>query len=138
MTSHNTFISLRGILGGLVSLLMIGASFAGDTSPDALLTQYQQAAGQKADRLRGQKFFNATAANDLSCASCHGASPAQSGKHASTGKTIAPLAPLVNPDRFSDLAKVEKWFRRNCKDVLSRECTPLEKADVVAYVKDMK
>jgi len=48
------------------------------------------------------------------------------------------LAPLVNPDRFSDSAKVEKWFRRNCKDVLSRECTPLEKADVVAYVKDMK
>jgi cytochrome c len=117
---------------------MIGASFAGDTSPDALLTQYQQAAGQKADRLRGQKFFNATAANDLNCASCHGASPTKPGKHASTGKTIAPLAPLVNPDRFSDSAKVEKWFRRNCKDVLSRECTPLEKADVVAYVKDMK
>ena len=93
MTSHYTFISLRGILAGLVSLLMIGASFAGDTSPDALLTQYQQAAGQKADRLRGQKFFNATAANDLSCASCHGASPTQPGKHASTGKTIAPLAP---------------------------------------------
>ena len=138
MTSHNTFIPLRGILVGLVSLLMIGTCSAGDTSPDALLTQYQQAAGQKADRLRGQKFFNVTAANDLSCASCHGASPAQLGKHASTGKTIAPLAPLVNPDRFSDLAKVEKWFRRNCKDVLSRECTPLEKADVVAYVKDMK
>jgi cytochrome c len=72
------------------------------------------------------------------CASCHGASPVLPGKHASTGKTIAPLAPLVNPDRFSDSAKVEKWFRRNCKDVLSRECTPLEKADVVAYVKDMK
>jgi hypothetical protein len=138
MTSQNTFISLRYILVGLVSLLMIGACFAGDTSPDVLLTQYQQAAGQKADRLRGQKFFNAKVSNDLSCASCHGTSPSHPGKHASTGKSIAPLAPLVNPERFSDTAKVEKWFRRNCKDVLNRECTPLEKADVVAYVKEIK
>jgi mono/diheme cytochrome c family protein len=138
MTSHKTCITLRSILAGLISLWMISACFAGDTSPDALLTQYQQAVSQKADRLRGQKFFNSTASNDLSCASCHGASPAQPGKHASTGKTIAAFAPLVNPDRFSDAAKVEKWFRRNCKDVLNRECTPLEKADVVAYVKDMK
>lgn len=138
MTSHITFICRRSIVAGLVSVLMCGVSFAGDTSPDALLTQYQQVAGQKADRLRGQKFFNATASNDLSCASCHGTSPAQPGKHASTGKSIAPLAPLVNPERFSDSAKVEKWFRRNCKDVLNRECTPLEKADVVAYVKEIK
>ena len=138
MTSHKSFISLRSILAGLISLWMISTCFAGDTSTDALLTQYQQAAGQKADRLRGQKYFNATAANDLSCASCHGASPVLAGKHASTGKTIAPLAPTVNPERFSDSAKVEKWFRRNCKDVLNRECTPLEKADVVAYLKDLK
>lgn len=138
MTSRNTFISLRGILVGLVSLLMNGASRAGDTAPDALLTQYQQAAGQKADRLRRQKFFNSTAANDLSCASCHGVSPVLAGKHAGTGKIIAPLAPMVNPERFSDSAKVEKWFRRNCKDVLNRECTPLEKADVLAYLKDLK
>jgi hypothetical protein len=138
MTSHNTFINWRALLVSCASLLMIGTGFARDTSPDALIAQYQQAASQKADRLRGQKFFNTSAANDLSCASCHGASPTQPGKHASTGKTIAPLAPMVNPDRFSDSAKVEKWFRRNCKDVLSRECTPLEKGDVVAYVKDMK
>ncbi len=138
MTSHRSLLSLRSILVGLISVWLIGPSFAGDTTPDALLTQYQQAAGQKADRLRGQKFFNATSSNDLSCASCHGTSPAQPGKHASTGKSIAPLAPLVNPERFSDSAKVEKWFRRNCKDVLNRECTPLEKADVVAYVKEIK
>ena len=138
MTSHRSLLSLRSILVGLISLWLIGPSFAGDTTPDALLMQYQQAAGQKADRLRGQKFFNATASNDLSCASCHGTSPAQPGKHASTGKSIAPLSPLVNPERFSDSAKVEKWFRRNCKDVLNRECTPLEKADVIAYAKEIK
>ena len=138
MTSSISFLFVRRVLLALGALCFIGSSQAGDTQPDALLSQYQQAAGQKADRLRGQKFFNATAANDLSCASCHGVSPVLPGKHASTGKTIAPLAPMVNPERFSDSAKVEKWFRRNCKDVLNRECTPLEKADVVAYLKDLK
>ncbi|MEY2947786.1 MAG: Cytochrome c-type protein precursor [Pseudomonadota bacterium] len=138
MTSTPTFSSLRSLWAVLGAVFWVGSALAGDTNPDALLTQYQQAASQKADRARGQKFFNASAANDLSCASCHGASPMQAGKHASTGKTIAPLAPLVNPDRFSDSAKVEKWFRRNCKDVLSRECTALEKADVVSYVKELK
>lgn len=138
MTSSISFFFVCRILLALGALCFLGSSLAGDTQPDALLSQYQQAAGQKADRLRGQKFFNSTAANDLSCASCHGASPVLAGKHASTGKTIAPLAPMVNPERFSDSAKVEKWFRRNCKDVLNRECTPLEKADVVAYLKDLK
>lgn len=138
MNSKHTYFSVRSLWPVLGAWCVISAANAGDTNPDVLLTQYQQAAGQKADRARGQKFFNASAANDLSCASCHGASPVQAGKHASTGKPIAPLAPLVNPDRFSDSAKVEKWFRRNCKDVLSRECTPLEKADVLVYLKDLK
>ena len=138
MTLHNPFYFVRGNLLALCALCVYGTGFAGDTLPDALVSHYQQLAGQKADRLRGQKFFNAKAANDLSCTSCHGASPLLAGKHASTGKTIAPLAPSVNPERFSDSAKVEKWFRRNCKDVLNRECTPLEKADVVAYLKDVK
>lgn len=64
--------------------------------------------------------------------------PTTPGRHASTGKTIAPLAPAANPERFTDTAKVEKWFRRNCKDVLSRECTATEKADVLAYLTSLK
>ncbi len=39
---------------------------------------------------------------------------------------------------FTDTAKVDKWFRRNCNDVLSRECTAMEKADVWAYLKALK
>ena len=53
---------------------------------------------------------------------------------ASTDKAIEPLAPAVNPKRFTDSAKVEKWFRRNCKDVLARECSAGEKADVLAWL----
>ena len=54
--------------------------------------------------------------------------------HASTGKPITALAPAFNPERFSDPAKVEKWFRRNCNDVADRACTPAEKADVMAWL----
>jgi hypothetical protein len=59
-------------------------------------------------------------------------------KHASTGKAIDPLAPAANPDAFTDAARVDKWFRRNCKDVLSRECTAAEKSDVVAFLLALK
>ena len=138
MTSFTYLFATRFVWTGLIGLLRTTHGFAADTSPDALLTQYQQAVAQKADRVRGQKFFTSTHANELSCASCHGNPPVTPGKHASTGKTIAPLAPLVHAERFTDSAKVEKWFRRNCKDVLSRECTALEKADVLFYLKDLK
>ena len=83
---------------------------------------------------RGQQFFNSTHGNDWSCSSCHTSNPRQPGKHASTGKAIAPMAPAANPARFTNAAKVNKWFRRNCKDVLGRVCTAQEKGDVLAYL----
>jgi hypothetical protein len=83
---------------------------------------------------RGQKFFSATHGNDWSCTSCHTARPASRGKHAKTGKEIAPMAPAANPQRLTDAAKVEKWFNRNCNDVLGRVCSAQEKGDVLAYL----
>lgn len=82
----------------------------------------------------GEQFFKATHGNDWSCASCHTEDPAGSGKHAKTNKVIKPLAPSANAERLSDPAKVEKWFKRNCNDVLGRVCTPQEKGDVIAYL----
>ena len=64
--------------------------------------------------------------------------PTQAGKHASTGKPISALAPAFNPERFSDAAKTEKWFRRNCRDVADRECTASEKADVLGWLMTLK
>lgn len=83
---------------------------------------------------RGRQFFSSTHGNDWSCATCHTSSPAATGKHAKTGKEIAPLAPAANPQRFADAAKVDKWFNRNCNDVLGRVCTAQEKGDVLAYL----
>jgi len=86
---------------------------------------------------RGEQFFKATHGNEWSCASCHTQNPLAAGRHARTGKDITPLAPAANPQRFSDADKVEKWFRRNCGDVLGRACTAAEKGDVVAYLRSL-
>lgn len=70
-----------------------------------------------------------------SCTSCHGQSPKELGKHQKTGRQIEPMALSVNPERFSDPAKTEKWFRRNCRWTLGRECTSDEKANILAWLK---
>ena len=90
------------------------------------------------DAKQGEAFFKSTHGGEWSCASCHTANPLAPGKHAKTGKAIAPLAPAANPQRFADAAKVEKWFRRNCNDVLGRACTAQEKGDVLQYLMSLK
>lgn len=84
--------------------------------------------------VRGQQFFSSKHANDWSCTSCHTQTPQALGKHVKTGKEIAALAPAANAQRFTDAAKVEKWFKRNCNDVLGRLCSAQEKGDVLAYL----
>ena len=83
---------------------------------------------------RGQRFFLSKHGSDWSCASCHTSDPTRSGKHDVTGRAIQPMAPAANPKRFTDAAKAEKWFRRNCRDVVGRECSALEKGDVLAWL----
>lgn len=87
---------------------------------------------------RGRRFFLAKHGSDWSCASCHTPDPTATGKHAVTGRRLQPLAPSANPARFADAAKTEKWFRRNCRDVLDRECTAAEKADVIAWLDGLR
>ncbi len=67
------------------------------------------------------------------CTTCHTASPLKVGE-TRAGKPIEPMAVSVTPDRYSDPKKVAKWFRRNCKSVLGRECTTLEKGDFLTFM----
>lgn len=83
---------------------------------------------------RGRQFFTTAHGRDWSCASCHSANPAAAGKHATTGKSITALAPAANAERFTSLAKVDKWFKRNCNDVAGRDCSAQEKGDVLAWL----
>ncbi len=114
------------------------AAHAADTTPAQQLSHWTAQAGAPAKAERGQALFTQRQGGEWSCASCHGTPPTAQGKHASTSKAIAPLAPTFNPKAFTDTAKVDKWFKRNCKDVLSRECSAQEKADVLAYLISLK
>ena len=128
----------RWAVAPLWAMVVAGTVQAGDTTPAQQLSYWSAQAGKPGQVAQGQAFFNSKHGGEWSCASCHGAPPTTSGKHANTGKTIAPLAPAFNPKAFTDTAKVEKWFRRNCNDVLSRECSATEKADVLAYLNSLK
>ena len=130
---------LTTVLAALGVVTSIGApAWAQATTPAAQLQRWQAAAGAPGDAARGQKLFNPKAGNDVSCASCHGSPPTGPSRHASTGKPIDALAPAFNSERFADQAKADKWFRRNCKDVFSRECSAAEKADLMAYLLSLR
>lgn len=121
-------------LSALVLTVGAAGAWAADTSPAQQLQRWSTQAGAPAQADRGREFFTSLHGGEWSCASCHGKPPTRQGKHASTGKSIAAMAPAVNPKAFTDSAKVDKWFRRNCNDVLNRECSAAEKADVLAYL----
>ena len=114
------------------------AAHAADTTPAEQLGRWSAQAGAPGSVSKGQAFFNQRHGGEWSCASCHGTPPTRQGEHASTAKPIAPLAPAFNAKAFTDAAKADKWFRRNCKDVLSRECSAAEKADVMAWLLSLK
>jgi hypothetical protein len=134
----HVFLIVLVAVTGLISI-----SAAAQT-PDQVLATIQNAAKNSGSSFqgfsaeRGERFFKQTHGNELSCTSCHTENPAVSGKHAKTGKIIKALAPAANAERFTDPAKVEKWFKRNCNDVLVRACTPMEKGDVLAYLLTVK
>ena len=107
-------------------------------TPAELLSGYTAQAGAPAVPARGQQLFTTRHGKEWSCSSCHGAVPTLGGKHAATGKPIAALAPAFSAERFTDAAKTEKWFRRNCNDVVGRECSAAEKADVLGWLMTLK
>lgn len=118
-------------------LLLLGLSLSAQAdTPMQILDRLQAEAGTVGSVERGKQLyhnkFNGPKAD--SCAACHTANPRDGGRHLRTNKAIDPLAPSANKDRFTDPEKVEKWFKRNCVEVLARECSAREKADFAAYV----
>jgi hypothetical protein len=129
---------------GLVALGMFSAVAWGADTPASLMAHYAKTAGIPVSALsatRGEAMYRTEHpgrnGQNISCASCHTASPKQAGQ-TRVGKRIEPLAPAAHPERFTDAAKVEKWFRRNCQDVLQRECSAQEKGDFVAWLNQVK
>lgn len=84
-----------------------------------------------------KEHVSAKSGEKHSCTTCHTTDLTQKGKHVRTGKVIEPMAPSANPGRFTDIKKIKKWFKRNCKWTLGRECTAQEKGDILAYMKSL-
>ena len=111
-------------------------------TPAELLAGYRTEAVQQSPRYKpstdlGAHLYNrrfSASGRMPSCTSCHTDDPARPGRHVVTDKAIKPLSPAANAERFSDPAKVEKWFRRNCTEVIGRECSAAEKADFIAFL----
>ncbi|MDP2142805.1 MAG: DUF1924 domain-containing protein [Gallionella sp.] len=122
----------------LALLLIAGAAPALAETPRDFVAKYatEAGAGFKPSAARGKSFFAREfgVSKDMpSCTTCHTKDMSATGKHVITGKVIEPLSPAANPERFTTAKKVEKWFKRNCNEVLGRECTPAEKADFIQF-----
>ena len=126
------------LLKFITTFLLIGFTLSVFAiTPQDLLKSYEAQSG-KASPSRGEQFFNTKHGKEWSCSSCHENPPNHDTKHIVTGKVIKPLAPSANPTRFTDEAKADKWFKRNCNDVLDRDCTAQEKAEVLSWLMTVK
>ena len=124
----------------LTMLLLAAAPLALAATPNELLADYTAKAGAPASPERGQKFFTTNFGKEMgfSCSSCHGAVPTGTGQDLVREKAIPPLAPAANAKRFTDRQKVEFNFKLNCKDVVGRECSAGEKADLISWLLTLK
>ncbi|MFN6952515.1 MAG: DUF1924 domain-containing protein [Albidovulum sp.] len=125
----------RRLISALCLMLWPLSAQAGSVADQ--IAAYEAAAGGPADLAAGKALFHAEHSGGKpdtpSCLTCHGSDLTKEGR-LRTGKTIAPMAPSVQPDRYTDPEKVEKWFGRNCTSVLGRECTAAEKRDLLAWL----
>jgi hypothetical protein len=126
----------------LLVLPALAAASVQAATPAELMKGYsaqanRQQAGFSPSAQRGADFYRrefGVSARMPACTSCHKENPAKPGRHIVTDKPIKPLAPATNPERFTDPAKAEKWFGRNCKEVIGRDCSAAEKADFIAFL----
>lgn len=133
-------------LVSLATLLFASQALAMPAVTAAIVDHYHVQAKQESPAFkefsapRGKAFFFAqqNGTGNANCATCHTDNVKAQGKHAKTGKVIDPLAPAAQPERLTDPAKVEKWFKRNCNDVYQRACTAQEKGDVLVWLLSVK
>lgn len=132
----------RLVLAAVCVLALSSQAFA-NPQRQAILNQFTTQAKQQDGAFtgfsaeKGQAFFAAKQTGGKpdfpSCTTCHTPDPKNSGQ-TKAGKEIPPMAASKTPARFTDQAEVEKWFGRNCNQVLGRECTAAEKGNVITYL----
>jgi len=139
MKQMNIFILLLLTLL-LLPLFTNAAAQASEQVIAQQLTHYRDSGAGPFDAKRGaalwkQPHLQIKLGQQVSCSACHTTRLQSAGQHMRTGKRIEPMAPSVNPERFGDAKKIEKWFKRNCKWTWGRECTAQEKGDLLTFLK---
>lgn len=126
-----TLITLSG------ALLAASAAWA-TPATDELFARYKSEGAANFDAERGKSNWHRKSkgedGDNMSCTTCHGDDLGKESKHHKTGKVIKPMAPSVNAERFTEVKKIEKWFKRNCNDAWGRECTAQEKGDFLKFL----
>ena len=117
----------------------VSQAVAAGTALDEAFSLYKGKENLTFSAERGKEMWNKKVVADekpleRDCNSCHGKDFSKPGKHVKTGKKIEPMAPSVNKERFTELKKIEKWFKRNCKWTYGRECTNQEKGDLLTFL----
>ena len=132
----------------LVALGLVSVSVQADSASAQKLADKYAAVAKNIDpsykgldAAAGKAFFTRELTihgKQVACASCHTTNPANPGKHIVTNKPIKPLAPAANPERFSNVDKVEKNFEKHCLEIIGRDCTAQEKGNYIAYMLTVK
>lgn len=134
LTARPGYLSLAALLMALSTGVLPLRAQAADAVAQ-LLDSYRQQGVQSFSAEAGATFWQQSF-DGRSCTRCHGADPTRSGVHQRTRKPIEPMAPSVNPTRLTDVSTINKWFLRNCKWTLQRECTAQEKGNVLVWLQD--
>ena len=127
-----------------LALILAAAQAGAVDTPASQLAGWAREAGTPVTAFsaaRGEALFRGKHVNsggeEVGCFSCHTSDPRNPGR-TRAGKAVEPLAPAMTPARFTDAAKTEKWFARNCGDVLGRPCTAEEKGDFLTWLMSIK
>ncbi|MFQ5431541.1 MAG: DUF1924 domain-containing protein [Nitrospinota bacterium] len=131
---------MKTALTATALITVFAYTFAYAGAVEDLLTSYRTSGAQQFNAERGQAVWTKTYSDKKTgeprnCELCHTNNLKGVGEHRKTGEPIEPLAPSVNPKRFTDIKFIEKWFKRNCKWTIGRECTNQEKGDLLVFLR---
>ena len=120
-------VAFAGSEGAQQPLLDSYAAIAKSTDP-----AFDGFSAERGETLFASKFSGGKPETP-SCTTCHTDDPKKAGQ-TRAGKEIDPMAVSISPQRYADPEKAEKWFGRNCRNVLGRECTATEKGDFITFM----
>lgn len=124
----------------VIALLLTPLGGMAQAKPaDDLLAKYREQGARNVSVKEGEAMWNRRfkdpdSGEERACSTCHNNDLHTTGRHAKTGKPIEPMASSANPKRLTDSKFIEKWFSRNCRWTLGRECTPSEKASFLLFI----